>query len=47
MNINEIYTTDTDYESAGVRVVLYELSDKPEFNEFLNYLKKKGFKPIF
>ena len=47
MNISEIYTTDTGYETAGVKVVLYELHKEPEFDTFIDYLKKKGFKPIF
>jgi len=47
MNISEIYTTDTDYESAGVRVVFYELSEEPEFHSFLSYLRDKSFKLAF
>ena len=47
MNIDEIYTTDIGYGTAGVRVVLYELQKEPEFGIFIDYLKKKGFRPIF
>jgi len=44
MDIIEIYTKDTGYETAGVKVVLYELSQEPEFERVLNYLKNRGFK---
>ena len=47
MNIDEIYTTDVGYETAGVRVVLYELQKEPGFEIFLDYLEKKGFKCTF
>jgi len=44
MGINEIYTNDSGYEEAGVKVIFYELMDEDEFNTFVNLLIRMGYR---
>jgi len=46
-NINEIYTTDMGYSSAGIKIIFHELSKDPDFKAFIKNLENKGFKPSF
>lgn len=45
-NINEIYTTDKEYSSAGIKIIFHKLPKEQNFKTFIK-LKNKGFKLNF
>ncbi|MEQ9715791.1 MAG: hypothetical protein ABGF52_09695, partial [Candidatus Asgardarchaeum sp.] len=47
LKIREIYSTDTRFKDAGIKVIFHELQKEKEFKIFIDLLVEKGFSPSF